>query len=138
MAGFSALWERVMDVRPVGNVVQTVLAPAERGVGVSQPVADTKAVANSVQIAAPTTVQHAEPIPTHAQLTQAVQNINKMLQEQSNDLEFSIDADSNRTIIKVVDQKTKEVLRQIPSQEVLEIAKALDTWQHGLQLTQKA
>lgn len=39
---------------------------------------------------------------------------------------FSIDDDSGRTIVKVVDNATKEVIRQIPSEEILSIAKALD------------
>lgn len=82
-------------------------------------------------------VQKAAAAPTLDQVTQAVSNINKSLQTLSQDLVFSIDSDSNRTIVKVVDQRTKEVIRQIPSPEALEIAKALDTVQ-GLLIRQTA
>lgn len=82
-------------------------------------------------------VKQTEPAPSLAQVTEAVKNINKTLQTLSQDLEFSIDEDSNRTIVKVVDQKTKEVIRQIPTPEALEIAKALDTVQ-GLLIRQTA
>lgn len=64
--------------------------------------------------------------PSLEKVTQAVKNINKSLQSFSQDLEFSVDSESDRTIVKVVDRKTKEVIRQIPSQETLEIAKDLE------------
>ncbi|MCG2582889.1 flagellar protein FlaG [Massilia sp. TS11] len=84
-----------------------------------------------------TAVEKSAAAPSVEQVKQAVSNINKSLQTLSQDLEFSVDADSNRTIVKVVDQKTKEVIRQIPSQEALEIAKALDSVQ-GLLIKQTA
>ncbi|WP_338849043.1 flagellar protein FlaG [Massilia sp. W12] len=70
-------------------------------------------------------------------LNEAVKNINKQLQSLAQDIEFKIDDDTNITVIKVVDRKTKEILRQIPSDEALEIAKALDNV-HGLLIKQKA
>ena len=36
------------------------------------------------------------------------------------------DQDTKRTVVKVVDQTTKEVVRQFPTKEALAIAKALD------------
>lgn len=82
-------------------------------------------------------VKKTDDAPTLEQVNQAVQNINKSLQSLNQDLEFSVDSDSKRTVVKVVDQKTREVIRQIPSQETLEIAKALDTVK-GLLITQQA
>lgn len=75
--------------------------------------------------------------PSAAELKDAVDNINKSMKALSQSLEFSIDQDSNRTIVKVVDQATKEVIRQIPTPEALEISKALDTVQ-GLLIKQTA
>lgn len=63
--------------------------------------------------------------PTLDQVSQAVSKLNQSAQVNSQGLEFSIDNDSKRTIVKVVDQATKEVLRQIPSPEALELAKSL-------------
>jgi flagellar protein FlaG len=98
-----------------------------------QPAARAPAVATETSAA----VQKAAPAPTLEQVNQAVSNINKSLQTLSQDVVFSVDNDSNRTIVKVVDQRTKEVIRQIPSPEALEIAKALDTVQ-GLLIRQTA
>jgi len=40
-------------------------------------------------------------------------------------------------VVKVVDKETKEVIRQMPSKEVVELAKALDKLQ-GLMIKQTA
>ena len=52
-------------------------------------------------------------------------------------LQFSIDQDIGRTIVKVVDASTDEVIRQIPSEEIVAIAKAMDKLQ-GLLIKQQA
>lgn len=82
-------------------------------------------------------VKGAAPVPTLDQVTKAVSELNQSKQAQVQGLEFSIDNDSKRTVVKVVDQTTKEVLRQIPTVEVLEIAKSLDSAK-GLLLKQTA
>lgn len=55
----------------------------------------------------------------------------------SGNLEFSMDDQTGKTIIKVVDTATNELIRQIPSEEMLEIARALDRLQ-GILVRQKA
>ncbi|MBY0243300.1 MAG: flagellar protein FlaG [Burkholderiaceae bacterium] len=72
-------------------------------------------------------VKGAAPVPTLDEVTQAVSELNKASQAKSQGLEFSVDNDSKRTVVKVVDQTTREVLRQIPSPEALAIAKSLDS-----------
>jgi flagellar protein FlaG len=72
-----------------------------------------------------------------SQLDDALRNINKSMQSLSQEIQFSIDPDTDRTIVKVVDQRTNEVIRQMPSAEALEIAKALDRLQ-GLLIRQQA
>ncbi len=82
-------------------------------------------------------VQQPDQAPSLAQVNEAVQNINKSLSTLNPNLEFSVDTDSKRTVVKVIDQTTKEVIQQIPSKETLEIAKALDTVR-GLLIKQQA
>ncbi|MNM19395.1 flagellar protein FlaG [compost metagenome] len=64
--------------------------------------------------------------PSRAQLDQAVSELNQSSQIKTQGLEFSVDEDSKRTVVKVIDQETKEVLRQIPTKEALALAKAFD------------
>lgn len=71
------------------------------------------------------------------QVKEAVKQINETMKKLSQNLEFSLDSDVDRPIVKVVDQQTKEVIRQIPSEEAVEIAKALDRVQ-GLLIREKA
>ena len=63
------------------------------------------------------------------QLDNAVGSINNVLSLRSQELEFTVDKESERTIVTVIDKNTKEVIRQMPSREALEIAKALDRLQ---------
>jgi flagellar protein FlaG len=70
--------------------------------------------------------QAGQAAPSRDQLARAVAELNKSQQAKSQGLEFSIDTDTRRTVVKVVDQATREVLRQIPTPEALEIAKALE------------
>ena len=53
---------------------------------------------------------------------QAVNQVNEYVQKLSRDLEFTVDEDSGRTVIKVLDSETKEIIRQIPPEEMLRIA----------------
>ncbi|NMG45883.1 flagellar protein, partial [Aromatoleum toluvorans] len=68
---------------------------------------------------------------------QAVAEVQKVLEPVAQNLRFSIDEDTGRTLVKLVDSTTDEVIRQIPSEEVLAISKALDRLQ-GLLIQQKA
>jgi flagellar protein FlaG len=78
-------------------------------------------------------------VPTLDQVNEAVSQLNKSAQAKSQGLEFSVDSDTKRTVVKVIDQSTKEVLRQIPSPEALEIAKSLEsTSGTGLLISQTA
>ncbi|MGK5013946.1 flagellar protein FlaG [Janthinobacterium sp. HLS12-2] len=65
--------------------------------------------------------------PSREQLNKAVSELNQSSQMKTQGIEFSIDEDSQRTVVKVVDQETKEVLRQIPTKEALELAKSFDS-----------
>ncbi|MBR7632680.1 flagellar protein FlaG [Janthinobacterium lividum] len=62
--------------------------------------------------------------PSREELDQAVSELNQSPQVKTQGLQFSIDEDSQRTVVKVIDQETQEVLRQIPTREALEIAKS--------------
>lgn len=74
---------------------------------------------------------------TRDQVANAVDKINQVVQLASQGVEFSLNNDFNKLIVKVVDQQTNEVIRQIPSEEVLEIARSLDKLQ-GLLIRQTA
>ena len=78
-----------------------------------------------------------QPPASEAQLQSAVKAANDFIKPITNAVEFSLDEDSERMVVKVMDIATKEVIRQIPSEEMLAIAQALDKIQ-GLLIKQKA
>lgn len=74
------------------------------------------------------------------ELKLATDNINKAMQQSNQNLqfEFSMDTDTKKTVVKVVDRQTGEMVRQIPSEETIAIARSIDRFQRSLLLNQKA
>jgi len=94
----------------------------------------------SAQEAAPVVIElpgQAAQQPSPEQVEQAVEAVEKAVKPVAQDLQFSIDKETGKTIISVVDSVTNEVIRQIPGDEILAIAKAVDRMQ-GLLFSQKA
>jgi len=54
-----------------------------------------------------------------------VTEINQSIQGIQRNLAFSVDKDLDQIVINVIDKKTDEVIRQIPSEEFLELARNL-------------
>lgn len=112
--------------------------PASDGASASGVVAtaSTTDIKPSVAVESPpvAVAQPAEPKPTTAHLKNMVDGINQALQQSSNrNLEFSIDADSNKTVVKLVDNQTGDIIRQFPSEATLAISKAITQMQEQLQ-----
>ncbi|PPE74525.1 hypothetical protein C3942_07105 [Solimonas fluminis] len=63
--------------------------------------------------------------PTAAELQKVVQQIERYLESSRTGLEFRVDRDLNRVVVSVVDPRDGTVLRQMPSEEALRIARAL-------------
>lgn len=61
------------------------------------------------------------------QVESAVSKISDFIQNFQRDLVFTIDEESDRLVVKVVDSVTQEVIRQIPEEETLSIARHLDS-----------
>lgn len=58
-------------------------------------------------------------------LQSAVAQINKHMQNVERSLQFTIDEDSGKDVVTVLDKKTEEIIRQFPSEEVLIIARQI-------------
>ena len=56
----------------------------------------------------------------------AVERIEGFVQSVQRDLEFSQDESTGDSVVTVRDRQTNEVIRQIPNEEMLDIAKRLD------------
>jgi len=79
-------------------------------------------------------------LPSSEQVKKAADNINLAMKQANQNLEFefTMDTDTKKSIIKVVDKQTGELVRQIPTEETVAIARSIDRFQHSLLLNQKA
>lgn len=120
----------LQPVAPLLPAVQAAAIPPPRpngnpdGVASAAPFPQTAAPS---PVAGPTSPAQAEVKPARREdLERALDDVRKAVEPVARNLLFSIDEQSGRTVIKVVDSATKETIRQIPSEEILSIAKALD------------
>jgi flagellar protein FlaG len=58
-------------------------------------------------------------------MSRAIASINLFLQQNQRGLRFQVDDSTGQTVVTVVNAESGEVVRQIPEQEVLNIAHAL-------------
>ncbi len=100
----------------------------------SAPVEPTQTPAQPVASSQPPQV----PQVNDAQLQSAISKLNQAMTQSNINLEFSIDPSADRTLIKVVDSQTGDVIKQIPSNEMIAIANAIDQFQKGLLVKQQA
>lgn len=74
---------------------------------------------------------------TKEEVSNALKNINNFFQMSKRTMQFSINEGTGKMVIEIKDEKTGEVIRQIPSEEVLQLEKKLDEVQ-GLLFSKKA
>lgn len=64
-----------------------------------------------------------------SEVLEVVQKANAALSGNQSNLRFLMDSDNGKPIVQIVDRETQEVLKQIPSVEMLKIAKAIEKMQ---------
>ncbi|WP_218310850.1 flagellar protein FlaG [Alteromonas antoniana] len=62
----------------------------------------------------------------------AVQEVQAFLQVQNRNLAFSVDEDTQRSVVTVKDSESGDVIRQIPSEEVLKLAERIKSLQEDI------
>jgi flagellar protein FlaG len=75
--------------------------------------------------------------PTDSELQRVIEQSNSALKQIASSLEFSQDFSTGKTLIRVYDRTTSELIRQFPSEEMIAIAKGIDNFT-GLLINQKA
>ncbi|MBI3150271.1 MAG: flagellar protein FlaG [Betaproteobacteria bacterium] len=119
-----------MSVFPIGSMLPA-LSSRDRGVQPGAPppavVAESGAARPQSSAPPPETREPERPAATEdARLRVAVEEANRHFREQSLNLQYSMDNDTKKMIIKLVDSESGEVIRQIPGEEMLAITRALD------------
>jgi len=105
------------------------------GAPLPKPVAREGAPAQAAKPAVAPDAASSPQQPKAEDLRRAVETLRQLVENKSpNSLQFSVDDATGKMIVKITDAKTGETIRQIPSEEMLEIARSLDRMQ-GMLLT---
>jgi flagellar protein FlaG len=91
-------------------------------------------VANTV-IKDPNVVKESQP--SKEVIAKAAEQIQGFVKEMGRSLSFSVDETTGYNVVRVVNPETQEVIRQLPSEELLKIARSMETWNSVL-VNQKA
>ena len=70
-------------------------------------------------------------------IEKAAEQLQQFVQSMGRDLNFSVDSVTGYNIVRVVDSSTGELIRQLPSEELLRLAKSMETLKNVL-VSQKA
>lgn len=128
----------------VSNLTTAARASAVSGTnkpaatGNSLPVLGQGQVRSETVKAAPSPAQNSANQPSTAELHELVGQANSALQARFSDLKFSVDESTDINVVRIEDSDTGELIRQIPSEAMLAIARALDDAQQGMVLEEKA
>jgi flagellar protein FlaG len=66
------------------------------------------------------------PVPPPVDVKRAVARLNEIMSSTRRSLHFQVDESSGRTVITVINEKTNEIVRQIPSEELLALLHHLE------------
>jgi flagellar protein FlaG len=90
--------------------------------GTAAPVAGAPAAEPALERTATQETRAPRPV---TEPVQAVEMLNRALQDARRDLRFRIDDASGATVVQVIEPDSGEVIRQIPAEEILRMASAL-------------
>jgi len=87
--------------------------------------ADASQPAEVQSVSAGASVEQAKVAKESDDLKKAVSTLNDFVQNIQRNLEFSVDKESGVMVVKVVDAKSEKVIRQIPSEEAIKLARSV-------------
>lgn len=116
-----------MAVQTIGNTTGSLPSTTAGTTGKTAQSTETNKTAATVTNATQQTQQVQQP--DNAQIQVALEKLKKVAATSASDLQFSVDKDSGKTVVRVVDQTTGSLIRQIPSQDLLDIAKSVEKMQ---------
>ncbi len=111
--------------------VQSATTPAAKSSRPSAPAARASSPAarnSSPDVSAPQDDPSSEQSPnvTREFANQLAKNLSKVVSAVTPSVTFAVDDQSDRMVIRVLDRSTHELIRQIPSEEMLQLARSLD------------
>lgn len=119
-----------IDSQNIGQDFATIIEPANTGVAKQKSVSSVsetgtyEQLSKGLSITAETDNREDAKISAE-QIDTAVSEISEFVQANNRQLNFSIDEGSQKQVVKVTDSVSGEVIRQIPSEEILALSDRL-------------
>jgi flagellar protein FlaG len=120
-----------LDIQP-GTISPTIIYP-EISNPIKTPIPIREIQGSSQQKSAPD--PHYEQMSKQQDLEEFLKTAGKHIEgydSSTRELSVGVDKDTHRIVIKLLDSRTKELIRQIPPEEILRIAKNLRKMEVGL------
>jgi flagellar protein FlaG len=113
-----------MTIQTIGGGTDSMQVAQPPGSGIPAKLrGDTSAVSNTSQ---PQPDTKAASEVSSKELEATLEKFRQAADLSSSSLSFSIDHDTGKTVVRVTDQATGQLIRQIPSQEMIDLAKSID------------
>lgn len=104
---------------------QNSLRPEERKAEESASLESTKSATESVKAIEDLADINQRVNDTNTTIESAVAEVSEFVQAKNRQLDFSIDEKSQRSVVRVTDSESGDVIRQIPSEEVLALSERI-------------
>ncbi|MBD9425810.1 flagellar protein FlaG [Pseudomonas sp. PDM15] len=115
-----------MDVGSIKNSLNPALASGGKAPAASEPKQVTGAVEASGEEQASRAAATEQTEASRDQVESAVSTIQEFVQSVRRNINFSVEDTSGRVVVKVTDSSSGDIIRQIPSEEALQLAESLE------------
>ncbi|MCF6257917.1 MAG: flagellar protein FlaG [Gammaproteobacteria bacterium] len=122
----------------VSDLIKTGSVPSS--IARQSPVTSGNSLPDARQVRVPIEArQDVTPVlqPDTEELNKLVEQVNMTLQGRFSDLKFTVAEGTDINIVRIEDAETGELIRQIPSEAMVAIARALDEAQQGMMFEER-
>jgi len=122
----------------VSDLIKTGSVPSS--IARQSPVTSGNSLPDARQVRVPTEArQDVTPVlqPNTEELNKLVEQVNMTLQGRFSDLKFTVAEGTDINVVRIEDAETGELIRQIPSEAMVAIARALGEAQQGMMFEER-
>jgi flagellar protein FlaG len=112
-----------INLQPVASTPKSVGGEVAAPVAASQVAKERQNAAVSGQLGTPVAIARQPGAVQQAAVTEAVTYINDRFQKLQRNLEFMVEEETGMVLVKVYDKETEELVRQIPAEQVVKMAR---------------
>ena len=108
---------------PLGANAVAPVSPIQQTTASEAAAAERQAIADSGKLLPAVLQDERQAAARRRELQSAIRNVSGYVQNITRELNFSIDEELGKTVVRVIDENTGDVIRQIPSEDMLQLAR---------------